>query len=501
VPAQYESAGSSSVPDESCLFVVFGATGDLMREKLLPALHHLLSKGTQIHLLGVSRRELDDAGFLELARSALASAGANPGSTANWCEQCLHFQSIGGGGAEDYRALGRRIEELEQQHRLSGNRVYYLALPPQSFPDTIEALGKSGLNKNTALPGAWVRLVIEKPFGQDLASARALDELVHRYFSESQVYRIDHYLGKETVQNLLVFRFANGMFESLWNRDRVERIEISVAEAEGVGGRAGYYEQAGALRDMVQNHLTQLLTLTAMEVPAAFEAQFVRQEKVKVLRSILPIRPEDIVFGQYGKGVIDGLEVPGYREEAGVVPHSETETFVALRLEIANWRWRGVPFYLRTGKRLPARLTRIVITFRCPPVSFFQPFNSCELEPNVLVITLQPDEGFDLSFEAKAPGHPIRLETHRMRFRYAEVYGPLPDAYQTLLVDILKGDQTLFVSADETEAAWQLYDSLLQTRPSVPRYPAGTEGPPEAEALIRQPRASWSRLDSSVPSQ
>lgn len=336
-------------------------------------------------------------------------------------------------------------------------------------------------------PG-WLRLVMEKPFGSNLASAQELNAGVHQYFNESQIFRIDHFLGKETVQNLLVFRFANAFFEHLWNREHVESVQITAAESLGTEGRAGYYERTGALRDMVQNHLTQLMSLIAMEVPVAFEAESIRYEKLKVLRQIVPLSPENVVFGQYVRGRVDGQEVAGYREESGVSPDSDTETFVALKLEIANWRWKGVPFYLRTGKRLPYKYTQIVIYFHCAPVSVFHPFeSSCAIKPNIMVITLQPDEGFDLHFQVKSPSESLMLTTQRLHFRYAEAFGALADAYETLLRDVITGDQTLFICDDEVEHAWRLYDGLLEGDIPVFPYPAGDWGPPEIEKL----QAPW----------
>lgn len=472
-------------PDpEPHLFVVFGGTGDLMRRKLLPALYRLATRGqfgNRNRILGVARKsELNDSTFRVLAREALTAAGvAADELEGHWCDECLYYQPIGQSTEQDYRVLAARIVELEKAHGLPSNRVFYLALSPNAFPTTITRLAETGLNRS---PG-WTRLVIEKPFGRDLESAQELNQLLHRHFNESQVYRIDHYLGKETVQNLLAFRFANALFEPLWNRDRIDSVEITVAETLGVEKRADYYEKAGALRDMVQNHLTQLLTLTAMEVPAAFDADAIRNEKVKVLRSIAPIRPEGVVLGQYGPGKVNGKEVPGYQKEPGVAPDTQTETFVCLRLEVANWRWQGVPFYLRTGKRLPRRVSRIAVNFRCPPVTFFQPFHSCTIHSNALVITLQPDEGFDLHFEVKAPGQPISLQTQRLHFRYEEAFAPLPDGYETLLLDVLAGDQTLFVRDDEVEASWRLYTPLLELRRPVHPYAAGSWGPTEADYL------------------
>jgi glucose-6-phosphate 1-dehydrogenase len=475
------------------LFVILGATGDLTGRKLLPALHHLARQGKlgpRSYVLGAAiDTDLDDKAFRARARKWLLDDGETAANLdSEWCDRNLFYQTIGSGGADDYRALAARITAIEKDLQLPGNRIFYLALPPEVFPVAIQGLGEAGLSEG---PG-WTRLVIEKPFGRDLASAEQLNAVVHRHFDESQVYRIDHYLGKETVRNLLVFRFANSLFEPLWNRDRIESIEITVAETLGVEHRARYYETAGALRDMVQNHLTQLLTLAAMEAPAAFGARAIREEKAKVLRSVRPIRPENVVFGQYAPGAVGGAKVPGYREEPGVARNSPMETFVALRVEIANWRWQGVPFFLRTGKRLPSRVSQIVINFRCPPVSMFRPFEACEIHANALAITIQPDEGFDLRFEIKAPGQEIELQSRSLHFRYSEAFAPLSDAYETLLLDVLLGDATLFVSDDWVEASWGIYTPLLQKRPLVLPYAAGTWGPAESNHLLRDVGRNWS---------
>ena len=476
------------------LFVIFGATGDLAGRMLLPALYQvsttLPTNPPPFRVLGCARHPIPERTFRQNSLRWLVEARAAPrAKLREWTERFLFFQSLGKETEEEYRALAVRIAALEKATHLPGHRVFYLALPSESVPPAIEALGRAGLNQG---PG-WTRLVVEKPFGYDLASAETLNRQIHTRFPESSVYRIDHYLGKETVQNLIVFRFANMLFESVWSRDRVDHVEITVAEDLGVEDRATYYDHSGALRDMVQSHLTQLLALTAMEVPASLDADQVRNEKVKVLRSIEPIRPEDVVRGQYQAATVDGKPFAGYRQEPGVRPRSPTETYVALKLRINSWRWHGIPFFLRTGKRLPTKRTEIIVHFRSPPVWFFGGRHSPEITANRLTITLQPDEGFELAFEIKRPGHAIRLETHRLHFQYSEAFGPLANAYQTLILDIMRGDQTLFVRADEVEEAWRVYAPILAHPPRLQPYPAGTWGPAAADRLIQSGGHRWSK--------
>lgn len=477
---------------EPHLFVIVGATGDLTRRKLLPALYHLRELGNTEKpsrlIVGAALPELSEEAFRLWAYEGLHEAGwRNANELRAWCETCLHYQTVREGTPQDYEALGGSIRRLERAHHLPENRVFYLALPPATVPIAIERLDRAGLLKGQG----WVRVVFEKPFGRDFHSARALNTELHRYLDESQIYRIDHYLGKETVQNLLAFRFANPIFESLWKRDAVESVQITVAEDLGVEHRGAYYQQAGALRDMVQNHLTQLMTVVAMEVPVSFEAGAIQNEKLKVLHSVAPIGPQDVVFGQYTAWQVADVTIPGYRDEPGVQKESATETYVALKAEIHNWRWNGVPFYLRTGKRLPRKLTQIAVTFRDAPIQVFRSLEPGSLPPNKLLITLQPSEGFSLCFSVKSPGRPFQFSDRALQFDYEKAFGGLPEAYETLLRDVMIGDQTLFVSAEFTESAWRLYDPLLAGERVVHPYTAGTWGPREADVLVERNGHQW----------
>ncbi len=416
-----------------------------------------------------------DVEYRTLVAEALVEAGI-PGDEAHkWC-RCLHYQSVADGGSVE---LGKRILRIEDDYDLPQNRVWYLALPPSIVEATVSSIGENGLH----VGDGWKRVVIEKPFGHDLESARKLNETVHRYFEESEVFRIDHYLGKETVRNLLVFRFANSLFERAWNRDHIESVEITVAEDIGLDGRGRYYDGSGAVRDIVQNHITQLLTLIVMEPPVSMSPAAIRAEKIKALRAVPPIVPGDVVAGQ----------VDGYRDLEGVPQSSTTATYVAIVAHVDNWRWQGVPFLLRTGKHMAKRLSRITVRYRKPPVCLFHTDGTCPGHRNQLDITLQPDEGFDLYFDVKEPGDVFAIDQIPLSVRYDDWLGELPDAYHTLLLDVMAGDQTLFVHADEVEESWRIYDAVLDPRDVKP-YPVGSGGPSAAGNLAERHGLSWSAL-------
>lgn len=473
----------------AAMYIIFGGTGDLTQRMVLPALYHLHARGAApgIPVVAVTRSGTDDAGFRTLAADALVRSGVARTKAAAWARKYVYYQPIHDGTTDDYRQLGNRLDEIEARHSLPGNRVFYLALPPQFFGPTACALARNGLARSVG----WVRLVVEKPFGRDLDSALRLNDELHEGWHEDQIYRMDHFLGKDTVQNLLVFRFANAMFESLWNREHVSSVQITVAEQLGVEQRAGYYESSGVIRDMIQNHLTQIMTLVAMEPPSAIDAASIRQEKVKVLRAVRPIAPEDVVRGQYGAGRINGRQVRAYRQEPGVAEASSTGTFVAMKLDVDNWRWQGVPFLLRTGKRMASRSTEIVMTLREPPVSLFQPFDACQMSGDTLVLRLQPDEGFVLYFDVKVPGPDFRLSREPLHFEYRDAFGALPEAYETLLQDVIEGEQMLFVHAEEVEASWRLFTPVLEDGGKPLPYPAGSWGPAESDRLAGSGALRW----------
>jgi glucose-6-phosphate 1-dehydrogenase len=498
---------SERAPEPSVM-VIFGASGDLTRRKLIPALYNLSRERLipgEFSVVGYARRDVGDdqfrhnllAGINEFSRS-------RPAQSAVWetFSQGIRYLRADFDDPQGYRDLTSLLDQIDRERGTRGNRIFYLATPPSSYSDIIQHLGDSGLARPAAM-GAWCRIIVEKPFGRDLISAVALNRQLSQVFHEDQIYRIDHYLGKETVQNILVFRFANGIFEPIWNRRYVDHVQITVSETIGLEGRGRYYDETGALRDMVQNHLMQLLSLVAMEPPVAFDADAVRGEKVKVLHGIRPMRPTDVpkltVSGQYGPGAIGAENVTGYRQEPGVDPHSRTETYVALKLFVDNWRWADTPFYLRTGKRLPRRVTEIAIQFkRAPHLLFGQAADG--LEPNVLVLRIQPNEGIALRAGAKVPGPTIQIRSINLDFMYGTSFGAeQPDAYERLLLDCMLGDSTLFIRSDEVEAAWRLLMPIMegwQENPpnDFPNYSAGTWGPEAAHSLIEEDGRRWRRL-------
>ncbi|MGH9279598.1 MAG: glucose-6-phosphate dehydrogenase [Acidimicrobiales bacterium] len=489
------------------VLVVFGASGDLTSRKLMPAverlaLRRLLPGGFSV--VGVARTEMDDDDFRERMRTIVESSGGGGDEAKHvWDAFAGGFAYVAGSydDPDTYLRLRERLERFDRERGTGGNRLYYLATPPNTFPVIVKALGDAGLNQPEC-DDAFVRAVIEKPYGHDAKSAAALDEVVHAVFDESQVYRIDHYLGKETVQNVLALRFANAIFEPVWNRRYVDHVQITVAESLGVGHRGSFYEQAGALRDIVQNHVMQVLSLTLMEPPATFEADAIRDEKVKALKAVTPFTTDkvcdDVVRAQYARGWVQGAEVPGYREEEGVDPHSLRDTYVAMRLEVDNWRWAGVPVYVRTGKRLPKRVTEVAMEFKAVPHLPFASDQAEGLEADALVLRIQPDEGITLRFGAKVPGQAFRVRSVSMDFFYGAAFlEETPDAYERLLLDALIGDQTLFIRSDEVAEAWRICDPLLTAwdEENVPlsRYEAGTWGPLEAEQLLARDGRRWRR--------
>ncbi len=494
------------VPDP-CVVILLGATGDLAHRRVVPAIQQLWRTNLLPHefmLVAVGRRPYDDEAFRAEMRAALiqySRVSPEPAAAEEFLGRIVYHQ---GDFADDatFDRLAVRLDDLDRERGTRGNRLFYLASQPSAFPLVIAGLGRAGLDHEVHGAG-WRRIVIEKPFGRDLDSARRLNREVARVFRESQVYRIDHYLGKETVRNLLVFRFANGIFEPIWNRRYVDHVQITVAESIGIEDRGEFYEETGAARDVLQNHLMQLLALVAMEPSASFDADALRDEKVKVVRAIAPLAPPDVarrvVRGQYGPGWVAAREVPGYRSEPGVDPLSETETFVAARLQIDDWRWSGVPFYLRTGKRLAKRSTEIAIQFRDVPHRLFRE-SSADPEPNLLAIRIQPDEGILLRFGAKVPGLGIDVRTVNMDFSYGSSFSvDSPDAYETLILDALLGDASLFTREDEVEEAWSIVTPIIEAwaegpAPGFPDYAAGSVGPAAADELLRADGRRWRRI-------
>jgi glucose-6-phosphate 1-dehydrogenase len=471
---------------EPCVLTIFGASGDLTRRKIFPALYSLALRDLlpeQFAVLGVARTEQTTDEFVHAMESAIREFCRDDFRQEAWDELAgrTRYVTTDFADEEGQDRVARCLTELDEQHGTRGNRVYYLAVPPAAMPKLVEELGE-----RRATSG-WTRLIIEKPFGHDSASARELNELLSRNYTEAEVFRIDHYLGKDTVQNLLALRFANGIFEPIWNRQFIDHVQITVAESIGIENRAAFYEQAGAIRDVFQNHLLQLVALTAMEPPIDFTADAVRNEKLKVLKALATPDPQAVVRGQYGPGFIEGEAVPGYREESGVAPDSETETFVAARLEVENWRWADTPFFVRTGKRLPRRETTIAIQFKRVPHPLFE--DAKELRPNLLIVHIQPNEGVSLAIGAKVPGEGMRVRTVHMDFLYGGAFRMgLPEAYERLILDAMLGDATLFTRADEIEEQWALVDAIVaawrRDRPSFPNYAAGTWGPQAAEELV-----------------
>ncbi len=494
---------------DPCNLVIFGASGDLTRRKLVPALWNLhldrlLPAGFGV--VGTSRRGMEDGAFAEEMREGIAEHSRRPLDEETWARFAprLSYLEADFTDRKSYGKLAEHLARLDREQGTEGNRLFYLAVPPSAFSEILKGLAAEGLNR-PGEGGSWARVIIEKPFGRDLETARNLNRIVGQVFDESSTYRIDHYLGKETVQNLLVFRFANSIFEPLWNQKYLDHVQLTVGESIGVEGRGSYYEEAGTTRDMVQNHMFQLLCLTAMEPPVSLDADAIRDEKVKVLRALRPVPhdavPKETVRAQYAPGVVGGAAVPGYREEPGVAEDSRTESYVAMRLFLDNWRWAGVPFYLRAGKRLPKRVTEVALVFREVPHQLFRGEAGPRASSNVLALRIQPDEGITIKFDSKVPGPNPRRQPVTMEFRYGTSFGAEPpEAYERLLLDAILGDSTLFIRRDEVEAAWAWIDPLEEAwargidGERLPEYASGTWGPSEADVLLSGDGRAWRRL-------
>jgi glucose-6-phosphate 1-dehydrogenase len=489
-----EGLGMRRTP-ESCALVIFGASGDLTRRKIFPALYALAYRRLlpeRFAVVGTARSEWSDHEFRDRMEHAVRELGRDDFKQEvwDWLADATQYHPMDFADESKADELVSVLNRVDEERGTRGNRVYYLAVPPPAMPTIAKRLGKRRSTKG------WTRIIVEKPFGHDFASARQLTKLLSRYFAEEEVFRIDHYLGKETVQNMLALRFANGIFEPIWNRQFVDHIQITVAETIGIESRAEFYEKAGAIRDIFQNHMLQLVALTAMEPPIDFTADSVRNEKVKVLKAMYTPGPKHVVRGQYGPGFVEGKEALGYRDEEGVGPSSTTETYVAAKLFVDNWRWADTPIYVRTGKRLARRETTIAIQFKRAPHPPFEDSAIKELQPNSLLVHVQPDEGVSLAIGAKVPGQGMGIRTVHMDFMYGGAFRmELPDAYERLILDAMLGDQTLFTRSDEVEEQWAIVDAIVaawaRDRPAFPNYAAGTWGPVSADELIQRDGREW----------